>query len=274
MSCRAAMELCEKFINEHAGNITAQELADMTGYSLYHFCHVFRAYFDMSVGEYIRRQALHRAASEILAGKSITEAALDSGFNTSAGFSKAFRKQFGMSATELRQENLKRSGDRMEPKIEKREAFTAIGYKIPPKDGNKVDTLESGAYWLGVDFKDYAKYHIDSSIKGEIGAWIHPSEVDGELKYFFGYISDTGDVPEGFVKLNIPAAEYAVFDVPPVSGDTHGGEKLALEIRKTWKHIFKEWLDKSAYQFDENKLCFESYHGENTQIYVPVKEKS
>ncbi len=38
MSYRAAMELCIQFIDDHLGErITALELADLTGYSLYHF---------------------------------------------------------------------------------------------------------------------------------------------------------------------------------------------------------------------------------------------
>lgn len=275
MDYRIAMEFCEKYINEHTDDlITAQELADITGYSLYHFCHVFRAYFNMSVGEYVRCRALQRAASDILLGKSITDAALDSGFNTSAGFYKAFRKQFGVNATEFCRNNKKRSGDHMKPKLLKKEAFSAIGYSIAPKNDEKVDILESGAYWYGVDFKDYEKYHADSSQKGEIGAWTHPGNVNGDLKYFFGYISDTGDCPEGFIKINVPAAEYAVFDVPSIAHNIHGGENLALEIRKTWKYIFKEWMDKSAYKFDEDKMCFEFYYGKDTQIYVPVKIKN
>ena len=162
----------------------------------------------------------------------------------------------------------------MKPKLLKKEAFSAIGYSIAPKNDEKVDILESGAYWYGVDFKDYEKYHADSSQKGEIGAWTHPDNVNGDLKYFFGYISDTGDCPEGFIKINVPAAEYAVFDVPSIAHNIHGGENLALEIRKTWKYIFKEWMDKSAYKFDEDKMCFEFYYGKDTQIYVPVKIKN
>ena len=99
------MELCESYINKHIDEpITAKQLAELTGYSVYHFCHVFRAYFDMPVGEHVRRCALQKAAVDILSGKSITDAAFDAGFSTSAGFSKAFKKQFGTSATNYLQQ--------------------------------------------------------------------------------------------------------------------------------------------------------------------------
>ena len=160
----------------------------------------------------------------------------------------------------------------MEPKIVQKEAFSAVGCEIQPKNGEQVDVLASGAYWSGADCGSYAKIHEGGTGKGEIGAWMHPDGVSGELRYFFGAVSD-GDAPEGFVKLDVPAARYAVFDVPPVSGDIHGGEALAREVRKTWKHIFKEWMDRSAWRFDERGMCFEFYRGKTTQIFVPVKAK-
>ena len=177
-----------------------------------------------------------------------------------------------MSPTNYRHQNVKRRKDNMKPNFEKRGFFS---YWLPhsPQDGNEVDILESGAYWFGANFHDYPKYPVDSSKQGEIGAWIHPDEVAGDLHYFFGYISDASDVPDGFVKLDVPAAEYAVFQVPPVSAHTNSSEKLALEIRKVWKYIFKEWLDASEYCFNESKMCFEFYYGENTWIYIPVKKK-
>ena len=161
----------------------------------------------------------------------------------------------------------------METKFIKKEAFSAIGYNIHPQDSQNVDILESGAYWYGIDLKDYAKYHEDSSVNGEIGAWMHPDDVSGDLRYFFGYVSTSAEVPNGLVRINVPAAEYAVFDVQPVGNSIDDGEKLALEIRKTWKYIFKEWIDKSQYAFHEDKMCFEFYQGMNTQIYIPIKSK-
>ena len=157
--------------------------------------------------------------------------------------------------------------------IEKKENFSAIGYYIPSRDGSKVDPIEAGAYWFGVDFKSHPQYPADSSVKGEIGAWTHPDDVAGNLNYFFGYISEDAKVPEGFVKFDVPAAEYAAFDVPPATNFSDNGKEFAEGIRKTWKYIFREWLDASEYSFDETKICFEFYHGESTKIYVPVKAK-
>ena len=272
MSYQDAMELCRRHISAHLGEaVTARELADMTGYSLYHFCHVFRAYFDVSVGEYVRRSALDRAAAEITEGTPILEAALDAGFGTAAGFSKAFRRRVGMSATEYRKQHLKRSDNTMDYTIEKKGAFAATGYYIAPKEEN-MDLLESGAYWFGADFSGHPAYPADSSVNGEVGMWTHPDETDGALKYFFGYVSES-DATDSFVRIEIPAAEYAVFEVPASTTFTDGGKELANNIRNTWKYVFKEWLDSGAYGYDEGKSCFEFYHGETTKVYVPIKAK-
>lgn len=80
--------------------LTARELADHAGFSLYHFCHVFEAVTGMSVGRYITYRRLLHALWQMSQGQSATAAALTYGFDTHAGFYKAFRKEFGCSPTQ------------------------------------------------------------------------------------------------------------------------------------------------------------------------------
>lgn len=75
--------------------LSAQELADAAGFSLYHYYHVFEAVTGMSVGRYITHRRLLHAAWSMSQGKDATSAALEYGFDTHAGFYKAFRKEFG-----------------------------------------------------------------------------------------------------------------------------------------------------------------------------------
>lgn len=76
-------------------DITAQELADAAGFSLYHYYHVFEAVTGMSVGRYITHRRLLHALWYMSQGQDATSAALEYGFDTHAGFYKAFRKEFG-----------------------------------------------------------------------------------------------------------------------------------------------------------------------------------
>lgn len=46
-----------------------------------------------------------KAKKGILSGMSITQAGFDNGFETSSGFSKAFRKEYGISAREYLKQN-------------------------------------------------------------------------------------------------------------------------------------------------------------------------
>ena len=97
---------CTTYIKNHLQDtLTAESLASRYGYSLYHFCHIFKICCDMSPGKYIRLLRLEKAKKDILSGMSITQAGFDNGFETSSGFSKAFRKEYGISAREYLKQN-------------------------------------------------------------------------------------------------------------------------------------------------------------------------
>ena len=256
------------YIDEHiAEDMTALELSKKAGYSFYHFCHLFKSCTGYSIGSYLRCRRLEFAASDLLNGGSITEIAGKYGFDTSAGFTKAFKKLYNVSPSEYK--NLK-GGFIMTPTIKKMAAFTAIGYSLAPPDDN-IDILDSGAYWLGKDFssvseEDYAKLCVPNH--GEIGAWMHPDEVSGDFYYFFGpMVADKSFIPEGLTALDIPEAEYAVFAVPEAGNP----KDLNANIRNMMKYIFTKWLDSSDYFLAEDKIIFEYYLEKDTFIYVPVK---
>ena len=250
------MEKCEKYIEEHLEYPpTAVELAEYSGYSLYHFCHLFSAHFGISVGEYIKRKKLEKAAENIACGMSITETALRAGYDTPSGFAKAFRKEFGTNASEYRR-SLMKEDDHLNPVFVKKEGFSAIGYCIIPPEEIPAD--RNGAYWKNIDFSKYPAYPENLEDCGEVAAWIHPEEKSGDLSYFFGFETNSSSVPEGFNIMNIPEAEYAVFEAPVTVFD----ETLPEELSKLWKDIFDEWLPKSEKSFNEGKMCFEFYKGE------------
>lgn len=75
--------------------LTPRELAEHAGFSLYHFYRLFEAATGMSVQRYITRRRLLFAAYDMAQGKDVITCALEYGFNTHAGFYKAFRRCFG-----------------------------------------------------------------------------------------------------------------------------------------------------------------------------------
>ena len=77
--------------------ITAAELADMAGYSLWHFCRMFSQETGLPVMAYIAKRRVDNALMEISNGRKGTDVALEYGFDTYAGFYKAFARMYGCS---------------------------------------------------------------------------------------------------------------------------------------------------------------------------------
>lgn len=75
--------------------ITAQELADQAVFSLFHYYRLFQSAVGMPVMQYIVRRKLLNAIYEISCGKKMVDVALNYGFETHAGFYKAFTRELG-----------------------------------------------------------------------------------------------------------------------------------------------------------------------------------
>ncbi len=77
--------------------LNAAELAAEAGFSLYHFYRIFRAQTGLPVMQYILRRRLLHGIYAISRGSSAIQAALDYGFDTYAGFYRAFVREFGIT---------------------------------------------------------------------------------------------------------------------------------------------------------------------------------
>jgi len=94
-----------RYIRNHINEpIDRETLAAVAGFSIPHFHRVFTAHLGESAVSYVRRLRMERAARKLRMGAvDITEIALAAGYDSHASFSKAFKKQFGMSPSEFRQ---------------------------------------------------------------------------------------------------------------------------------------------------------------------------
>lgn len=96
-------------IDVHLGEpLTLQGLADIACFSPYHFHRLFAALVGERLFGYIQRIRLERAAGWLVAHphRPVTDIAMDSGFGSSAAFSRAFREGFGMSPSEFRKRKM------------------------------------------------------------------------------------------------------------------------------------------------------------------------
>ena len=76
-------------------NIHVDELARAANYSTFHFRRVFVEMTGTPFMIYITRRKLEYAFYEMSQGKRVIDAAMDYGFETHAGFTKAFKKYYG-----------------------------------------------------------------------------------------------------------------------------------------------------------------------------------
>ncbi|MCR1897523.1 HD domain-containing protein [Irregularibacter muris] len=94
-----SLKYIERNINKP---IIAEDVAQNAGYSLYYFSRMFKKQMGLSIMEYVKDQRLIKASEEIADGKKIIDIALNYGYQSHSGFTKAFKNKFGFSPTLLR----------------------------------------------------------------------------------------------------------------------------------------------------------------------------
>ncbi len=81
-------------------DITALELSERAGFSLFHYYRLFQTAVGMPVMQYILRRRLLNAIYDISCGNKIIDVALLYGFETHAGFYRAFTRELGCTPTQ------------------------------------------------------------------------------------------------------------------------------------------------------------------------------
>ena len=79
--------------------LTAQEVSDRAGFSMFHFYRIFQTAVGLPVMQYVLRRRLLHAIYEISQGGTMIDVALTYGFETYGGFYKAFVREFGCTPT-------------------------------------------------------------------------------------------------------------------------------------------------------------------------------
>jgi AraC family transcriptional regulator len=274
--------------------LNVEKLAARAGFSSYHFCRIFQWEVGYSIMEYVRNRRLFYAASEFSSERKIIDIAIDYGFDTHSGFSKAFRRYFGCSPEQYREhasfnipklpvlEKTKKyvsGGIVMEPKMVKKESVKLAGFAVKTRTKDGENSKEIPKFW-----QDYLtdgrmkKLHGESFLKNhaEYGACFPRDPENGEFEYVIGVeVNENHDIPAGYHVCTLPQALYAVFTTPPA--DNSG---FVSSIQGTWNYIYSEWFPNSGYEFANNGIDFELYDermmgetGKVIDIYIPVVKK-
>ncbi|KLN95839.1 helix-turn-helix domain-containing protein [Moellerella wisconsensis] len=94
-----------KWIENHLGRVIhLEELAAYSGYSLWHMQKIFKEVTGISLGKYIRQRRLAGAVNLLRnSQQSIFDIALDFGFGSQSHFTYMFRKEYGITPFDFRQ---------------------------------------------------------------------------------------------------------------------------------------------------------------------------
>lgn len=243
--------------------------------SPFHFQRVFAALCGMTVGAYVRRRRLTLAGETLATGQvRVIDAALRFGYDSPDSFNRAFRRFHGVTPSEARRGaalrhqpplkiTLTMEGDRMlEYRIEDKPAFTLFGLKR--RFHPETSYQEIPQYWLAV------MDMVQPPVYGMYGVCVDDGAADGGFDYFIADELEAGQtLPEGCVRLEVPAHTWAVF---PCRG------QLPQALQEVNTRMWGEWLPASRAWKLAADMNVEAYMprnapsgGDYCELWLPVE---
>ena len=290
------------YIEEHLDDkIDYVEVAKCAYSSSYHFQRVFGILCGMTLGEYIRRRRLSRAAGDLLAGERALDVALKYGYESSESFSRAFQRFHGALPSQVKRGypakifqrlslNMQFEGDlSMQCTVEERPPKILVGYKkrfhgVPfgqerLEQENEFYTTTRGKQWLllGAAADYTTEYAVVTNIGDDGYDFYIAYELDEWTRKAIFDRSVTGmDLQDiGLEVIGLPKRTCAVFP-------TERTKTPISEYTDIRKRIVFEWLPASDYRLAEAPEVIELHWrmggrdekcGRFIEITLPVERK-
>lgn len=258
------------------------ELADVASYvsvSQWHFQRIFKALTSETLKTYIRSRRLANALEKLLTTEQrIIEIAVEAGYESQESFTRGFQSAFGLTPNEYRKIGDKHlflkklsidsdylnhinNGVSTEPEIYEQSAMLLVGLSttIYGDDSEKNNIAEKlPPLWENFLIR---LEEIVLPVPGNCYGIIQPSNENPELLSYTAAIevTDAVSVPDGMVRLEVPAACYAKF--------SHRGE--VKQLNNTVNYIYSNWLLKSGFRHSYRADI--EFYGEQ---YDPVSSDS
>jgi len=282
------------YIESHVDqDLTLEELAGIANFSKYHFHRIFRAMSGQTLGRFISRVRLEKAANRLMQnpGTSITEIALDCGYSGPASFAKAFKEKFGMNAGQWRKEKSKgRNPGKMKsnPGQHLRKAGkdrAASNFYIERQTPTQIWRSDMDADRMKkIEVKEMPELNIAyvrhtgpykndnalfKDLFGRVCTWAGPRGLLGAPDV--GMLAVYHDDPEITeqehlrVSVGVTVPQGTAVD-GEIAAMTVPGGKFAVarfvingdEFAAAWNQVMGDWLPQSGYQPDD-RLCYELY---------------
>ena len=263
------------YIEQHYNeDLTLEELSKVASFSKYHFHRIFKSIIGENLSDYIRRVRLSSTTLKFKTNQKITQIAIDSGYETNASFTKAFKKHFGITPKEFSLNAKKKKGLKMlKPTIVELKPVEVLYVR---KEG--AYDKSAGEAWevlMSFAYKNKIKYKKNLMGKNAMMFGIghdNPNVIDENKLRFDACITwdDKSVKPGGEISSKIiEGGKYAMF--------LHKG---AYENLKATYDEIGDWIVKSGTDVRDLPM-FEKYLNRDprrtkpdnlkTEIYVPLK---
>lgn len=294
----ARIQKVQDYIDQNYGkNMSVEELAEVAGFSKYHFNRIFKSITSESLLQYVNRVRMEKSLF-ILAHRgdyNMTDVAYELGFTDSAVFSRAFKKHYGISPMAYRKKystNCKENLFLSEyNKIKKKKQW--VREPFPNTGEIRVETLvtKEVVYVRHVGnykslekvfakcmrdlFKYSHKQHLLKEGENQFLVMYHDNPEFGKEEHFRTSLCLT-------IPKNCKAMEDGKLGVMELEGGLYaiGHYEITQEqFEDAWDHMYRNWLMMSGY-VPRNACPYEVYlnqpkkknnHLIEVEIYVPIE---
>lgn len=282
-----AFKMAIIYIENHLGeDINVSDVAKEAGYSYYHLTRIFQYLLGENIGNYIQKRRLSNGANQLIySDKKIIDIALENGFDSPEGFSRAFKAVYRVSPKEYRNNRLKVFiGNKKEISMGLLKHITT-NITVQPEIKYIDDIYVAGIHGVCSINNIYSLWQKFEYVADTIPNKHHSERTFGiceqlQETHTLNYDMDFSEVigmevisydnlPDGIVAKTIPAGKYAVF--------THRG--FISEILKTYEYIWGTWVLLTKEVLDERgnfELYDKRFLGPDNEqsemaIYIPIK---
>lgn len=253
--------------------LTVDELARVVHLSPFYFHRLFSYVTLETLHGYIKRIRLEKAAFLLLAdsSKSITEIALDVGFANQSSFAKAFKLQYGVSASQFRNSrNPVEIHHRQTGEPPEMIAPLFIHIEDQPQK-NVAYVRHTGAY------KGNAE--LFRTLFGKLERWVRKNHINQESASAYCLYHDQSDQTiDDKLRLSVCVdVDSQVQASGEINIMTLDGGKYAVgrfvvspqDYQGAWNYMLFQWLPDSGYLFDD-RLPYERY---SRDVSTPANDK-
>lgn len=272
------MNRIEVYINSHLfDTLNTEQISKIAGLSRFHFLRTFKAHTGESVGNYIQRIRLEYIAHLFLTTElSLNNIIQQTNYQTKHSLSKAFKKHFGLSPTDYKEQykhtysEMPILSEEILPQIKKIGSISVVYRAID----NTCSTMkEYKDIWK--ELLSFAESNITKSTENK---FVSVSMDDplitsySNCRFLIGVTVNQSIKPKGkFGMMDIPKGYYAVFKY----------EGNYLSLPNLYRYIYLKWLPQNEYR-QKNTFSFELYiktpiEEDNnnllTEIYIPIEKR-